>query len=238
MTAPKVLAAGDAAFSIEFGDAIDPALNARVHALDRALAAAPLPGMVETVPTYRSLLVYFDPLRCDPAALREALLARTAATEGAAPAPGRLYRVPVRYGGAMGEDLEAVAAKLGLAPDELVRRHSAPEYRVYMIGFSPGLAYLGGLPAELVIPRRDDPRPAVPRGAVLMAGQQTLFYPVEMPTGFHVLGRTPVRAFDLARPEPFLLKPGDRVRFHAIGDAEYARLDAAAERGWTPEAEA
>lgn len=238
MSEPKVLPAGDAAFAIEFGDAIDPVLNARVHALDRALAAAPLPGMVETVPTYRSLLVYFDPLGCDPAAMRQALLARAEATEGAAPAPGRLFRVPVRYGGPMGEDLEAVAGRLGLAPDELVRRHSAPEYRVYMIGFSPGLAYLGGLPAELVIPRRDDPRPAVPRGAVLMAGQQTLFYPVEMPTGFHVLGRTPVRAFDLGRAEPFLLKPGDRVRFTAIDDAEYARLDAAAEQGWMPEAEA
>jgi allophanate hydrolase subunit 1 len=100
------------------------------------------------------------------------------------------------------------------------------------------LAYLGGLDPKLHIPRRDDPRPAVPRGAVLMAGQQTLFYPVEMPTGFHVLGRTPVRAFDLGRPEPFLLKPGDRVRFVAIDDGEYARLDAAAEQGWTPEAAA
>lgn len=238
MTAPRVLAAGDAAFSVEFGDAIDPALNARVHALDRALAAAPLPGVIETVPTYRSLLVYFDPARTEPETLRTDLLARAAATEGAAPAPGRLFRVPVRYGGPMGEDLEAVAAQLNLAPEELVRRHSAPEYRVYMIGFSPGLAYLGGLPPELVIPRRDDPRPAVPRGAVLMAGQQTLFYPVEMPTGFHVLGRTPVRAFDLGRPEPFLLQPGDRVLFHAIDDAEYARLDAAAEQGWMPEAEA
>lgn len=236
MSEPKVLPAGDAAFSVEFGDAIDPALNARVHALDRALADGALPGIVETVPTYRSLLVYFDPLRCDPAALRQALLARAAATEGAAPAPGRLFRVPVRYGGPMGEDLEAVAARLSLTPDEVVRLHAAAEYRVYMIGFSPGLAYLGGLNPKLHIPRRDDPRPAVPRGAVLMAGQQTLFYPVEMPTGFHVLGRTPVRAFDLGRPEPFLLKPGDRVRFVAIDDGEYARLDAAAEQGWTPEA--
>jgi len=238
MTAPKVLAAGDAAFTIEFGDAIDPALNARVHALDRSLAAEPLPGIVETVPTYRSLLVYFDPIRCEPAALREALLARAAATEGAAQTAGRLFRIPVRYGGPMGEDLEAVASRLGLTPEEVVRLHGEPEYRVYMIGFSPGLAYLGGLDRRLHIPRRDDPRPAVPRGAVLMAGQQTLFYPVEMPTGFHVLGRTPVRAFDLARPEPFLLKPGDRVRFFAIDDAEYERLDQASEQGWTPEAAA
>lgn len=238
MTPPRILPAGDAAFTVEFGDAIDPVLNARVHALDRSLAAEPLPGIVETVPTYRSLLVYVDPSRGDPAGLREALLARAVATEGAAETAGRLFRIPVRYGGPMGEDLEAVAGRLGLGTDEVVRLHSGPEYRVYMIGFSPGLAYLGGLPAKLHIPRRDDPRPAVPRGAVLVAGQQTLFYPVEMPTGFHVLGRTPVRAFDLARPEPFLLKPGDRVRFHAIDDAEYARLDTAAEQGWTPEAEA
>lgn len=237
MTAPRILAAGDAAFAVEFGDAIDPALNARVHSLDRSLAAEPLAGVVETVPTYRSLLVYFDPLGCDPAELRARLLTRAAATEGTAPAPGRLFRVPVRYGRPMGEDLEAVAERLSLTPEEVVRLHSAPEYRVYMIGFSPGLAYLGGLDPRLHIPRRDDPRPSVPRGAVLMAGQQTLFYPVEMPTGFHLIGRTPVRAFDLGRAEPFLLKPGDRVRFVAIDDAEYARLDAAAEQGWTPEAE-
>lgn len=238
MSDPRILAAGDAAFTVEFGDAIDPALNARVHALDRSLAAEPLAGVIETVPTYRSLLVYFDPVHSDRAALQGALLARAAATEGATPAPGRLFRIPVRYGGPMGEDLVPVAARLGLAADEVVRLHAGAEYRVYMIGFSPGLAYLGGLDPRLQIPRRDDPRPAVPRGAVLMAGQQTLFYPVEMPTGFHVLGRTPVRAFDLSRPEPFLLRPGDRVRFHAIDDAEYTRLDGTAEQGWTPEAEA
>lgn len=236
VTQPRLLPAGDAALAIEFGDAIDPALNARVHALDRAIAADPPAGLVETVPTYRSLLVHFDPLTTDAATLGAILLARAATTAEAAATAGRLFRIPVRYGGPMGEDLESVAERLNLTPEQVVALHAGEDFPVYMIGFSPGLAYLGGLPAALHLPRRDNPRAAVPRGAVLMAGQQTLFYPVEMPTGFHVLGRTPVRCFDIARPDPFLLRPGDRVRFVPIDDAEYARLDAAAEAGWRPEA--
>ncbi len=235
MTDPRLLPAGDAALSVEFGDAIDPVLNARVHALDRALAADPPPGLIETVPTYRSLLVYFDPLTTDAAALGPILLARAGTAVIGQAAGGRLFRIPVRYGGTMGEDLQSVAERLNLTPDRVVELHSGQDYPVYMIGFSPGLAYLGGLPAALHLPRRDDPRAAVPRGAVLMAGQQTLFYPVEMPTGFHVLGRTPVRCFDIGKPDPFLLRPGDRVRFAPIDDAEFARLDAAAEAGWRPE---
>jgi len=236
VTYPRILPAGDAALAIEFGDEIDPALNSRVHALDRALSAAPPPGLVETVPTYRSLLVYFDPLITDVPTMGRALLDLAGRGTGAGAAAGRAFRIPVRYGGEMGPDLDSVAERLKLSPEAVIRLHAGCDYPVYMIGFSPGLAYLGGLPPALHLPRRDNPLAAVPRGAVLMAGQQTLFYPVEMPTGFHVLGRTPVRCFDISRPDPFLLRPGDRVRFEPIDDAEYARLDTAAEAGWRPEA--
>lgn len=212
---PRILPAGDGALVVEFGDGIDPALNDRVLSLYRLLEADPPPGVEELVPTYRSLLILYDPLVTTPAALSVAVrgLAGAPAT-GVAP---RRTEVPVRYGGQDGPDLVTVAAELGLTPEEVVARHTRPEYRVYMLGFAPGFPYLGGLDPSLAAPRLPEPRTRVPAGSVAIAGNQTGIYPLESPGGWRIIGRTPLRLFDPAAPEPFLLRAGDRVRFVALG---------------------
>ena len=219
---------GDTALVVEFGSEIDPDINAQVLALDRRVRAHP--DVVETVPTYRSLLVYYDPLATDFASISASLLALADDLSGEA-STGRRWRVPVVYGGAFGIDLEDVAARHGLTPDEIVRRHAAPTYRVYMIGFLPGFAYLGGLDQTIATPRRTSPRLKTPAGTISIGGVQALVASIEAPSGWHLLGRTPVRNFMPARDPVFLLEAGDRVAFEPIPASRWAELDAAAGRG-------
>lgn len=230
LSPPRLLACGDAAISVEFGDAVDPALNARVLALDAALAAAPFAGVIETVPTYRSLLVLFDPVTTDIAGLERHLLALAGRT-GQDAAPPRRWRVPVIYGGAFGLDLEALGARHSLAPAELVRRHADAVYRVYMIGFLPGFAYLGGLDPALHTPRRTEPRAVIPAQSISIGGAQSAIGSVEGPSGWHLIGRTPVRAFMRGRDPVFLFAAGDEIIFEPIDAAEWAGLDARAAAG-------
>ncbi|NNM73659.1 5-oxoprolinase subunit PxpB [Enterovirga aerilata] len=225
---PRILPCGDAAVAVEFGDAIDPALNAHVLALDAVLAGRP--WLVETVPTYRSLLVHYDPTAIGFAELAEALV-EASRTAGTAPASGATWTIPVAYGGEHGIDLEATAAVHGITPDELVRRHSAPTYRVYMIGFLPGFAYLGGLDPTIATPRRTTPRLRTPPGTISIGGVQALVASIEAPSGWHLLGRTPVRNFMPGRDPVFLLRPGDRVRFRRIDPETFSELDRAAAAG-------
>jgi KipI family sensor histidine kinase inhibitor len=214
---PRFLPAGDAALVVELGDAVDEQVNGRVMALDAAIAAAGIPGIEETVPTYRSLLVTYEPDAIGRPELVRRLAALLEALPPAVQAPaGRRWTLPVVYGGAFGEDLGFVAAAHGLTEDEVIARHAGAEYRVHMIGFQPGFAYLGGLDPTLHTPRRADPRAGVPAGSIAVGGRQTAVYSVEAPSGWHLLGRTPVRVFDLRRAEPFLLAPGDRVRFRPL----------------------
>lgn len=228
---PKLLPAGDCGLVIELGDGIEPGLNDAVHRLDRRIAGAGLPGVIETVPTYRSLLLTFDPTVTSPEELGPALLDLAHGLAGGAAAAALRWRIPVCFGGAHGEDLEEVARRAGLTTDEVVRLHCGADYRVYMLGFSPGFAYLGGLPDALHLPRRENPRLKTPAGSLMQGGAQAAVSPLAMPSGWHLLGRTPLKIFDLRRERPFLLAPGDRVRFTAIGPAEYDRLAAEAERG-------
>ncbi len=226
----RILPAGDGALVVELGDGIEPALNERVHRLDLRIVEAALPGVVETVPTYRSILVTFDPLETDAAALTARVLDLAAGLSDAAASGGRRWIIPVCFGGPHGEDLEDVARRTGLTPDEVVALHCAADYRVYMLGFSPGFAYLGGLPEPLHLPRRENPRLKTPAGSLMQGGAQAAVSPLAMPSGWHLLGRTPLRMFDVRRPRPFLLAPGDRVRVTAIGAPEYDRLAAEAAR--------
>jgi KipI family sensor histidine kinase inhibitor len=206
---------GDAAATIELGDAIDAGVNARVRALDEALRGRPFPGQQETVPTYRSLLVRFDPERAGLAAVRaavdEALPRMRPAATG-----GRLRTVPTVYGGAHGPDLEEVARTRGLTPEDVIARHGAHEYTAYMLGFLPGFAYLGLLPESLDTPRRKTPRPRVPAGSVAIAGRQTAVYPSASPGGWSLIGRTALRPFDPTADPPAAILPGDRVRFTRV----------------------
>ncbi len=221
---PRIVPVGDSAILVELGETVDPTINAAVLALDAELARLALPGVVELVPTYRSLLVHYDPDRVDGAALL-ARLAELDFGRPATPPEGRLWVVPVVYGGAFGIDLEAVAERHGLSLEEVVALHTAPTYRVYMVGFIPGFTYLGGLDPRLHTPRRDDPRPSTPAGSVSIGGVQAGIASLEAPSGWHLLGRTPVRTFDPEREPAFLLQPGDRVRFRPIDPATFAELD-------------
>ena len=223
---PRLLPAGDGALIVELGEGIAPALNAAVHRLDRRIADAALPGVVETVPTYRSVLVVFDPARTDPARLGQALLGLADGLSQPSPEPQRRWVIPVCFGGVHGEDLDDVARRAGLTTDEVVALHCTADYRVYMLGFSPGFAYLGGLPEALHQPRRENPRMMTPAGSVIQGGAQAAISPIAMPSGWHLLGRTPVRIFDLRRDPPFLLAPGDRVRFASVLATEFDRLAA------------
>jgi 5-oxoprolinase (ATP-hydrolysing) subunit B len=230
--APRFLPAGDAALVVELGDAIDEDVHNRVGALAAMVARAGIPGIEETVPTYRSLLVLYAPETIDLLELVRHLTALLAAMPAAIPAPAkRHWTLPVVYGGVFGEDLGLLATTHGLSQDEVVARHVGAEYRVYMIGFQPGFAYLGGLDPSLHTPRRTEPRPKVPAGSIAIGGVQTAVYSVEAPSGWHLLGRTPVRVFDLRRAEPFLLAAGDRVRFRPVSAAAWESLTRRAEQG-------
>ena len=227
----RILDAGDGGLVVEFGATVDERLNRLVIELDARLAAAALPGLIETVPTYRSLLVLFDPALVDRADLTVRLQALAADLRPGEAGRIRRWSVPVAYGGALGEDLDHIAAVHGLTTEEVVRHHTGADYRIYMIGFAPGFAYLGGLPQVLHTPRRAEPRPRTPAGSISIGGVQAAVSSVEVPSGWHMLGRTPLRTFDLRRDDPFLLKPGDRIRFQPVSIGEYERLTALADGG-------
>jgi KipI family sensor histidine kinase inhibitor len=223
---PRILPLGSAGFSVELGSGLDEATNARVRALDRALALRPFPGFVEAVPTLRSLLVLYDERAGRPAQVARELLGRLA-VESAPLVPGRLHEIPTLYGGEAGPDLEALARERGLAEQELVRLHASREYTAFMLGFKPGFAYLGLLPPPLECARHRTPRVRVSAGSVGLAGRQTGIYPVTSPGGWQLIGRTSLRLFDPFREQPALVAPGDRVRFVSV--AELAEPEAEAQ---------
>ena len=230
MSAARLLDAGDAAVTVEFGEDINVELVARVGALERALDAArargELPGVVETVPTFRSLTVLYDPLRTQRARLDPALLALLQQSDRVQPASPRRWRLPVCYGEGFGADLADVAAATGLSPEAVVQLHSGTEFSVYMLGFMPGFAFMGDLPPALAVPRRREPRLRVPAGSVAITGSLSAIYPWESPGGWSLLGRCPVPLFDAAAATPALLAPGDTLRFQPVSAERYAELQA------------
>jgi KipI family sensor histidine kinase inhibitor len=233
MTAPlslRLLPSGDAAITVEFSRTIDDDANRRVLALDRALADTPIDGVTETVPTYRSLLVHYDPVQIGFDELGERLTALARL-----PVPlttsTRRWRIPVAYGGEHGIDLEEVAKTLNTTPTDIVARHVAGDYRVAMIGFTPGWSYLSGLDDSLQIPRRQNPRLLTPAGTISIGGLQAGIQCLAGPSGWHLLGQTAVRSYQLHRDPIFLLEPGDAVTFYAVDSKEFAEQDCAAARG-------
>jgi inhibitor of KinA len=232
---PRLLDAGDAAFTIEFGDRVDAALLAAVNALDAAIgqaqAAGQLPGLIETMPTFRSLTVFYDPLQTRRAKLLAALQPMLDTAAQAATIAGRPWVLPVCYEPEAGPDLAATAQAIGASVDELIALHSGTAWRVYMLGFLPGFPFLGDAPARLQLPRRTEPRVRVPAGSVAVAGGLSAIYPWESPGGWHLLGRCPVPLFDARRDPPALLAAGDSVRFQPVSMAEYRRLDTALQAG-------
>lgn len=201
---------GDATLLVELGSRIDTALNARCHALAAALEKRS--GVREAFAGYSTVTIHFDPDRTSFSALRAAVTKLLKEKPRVGPS-GRLHRIPVSYDG---PDLAESAELLGLTATELVRRHSQPIYRVFMVGFVPGFAYLGPLPVGLQLPRRRVPRTHVPAGSVAIAGEQTGVYPLPTPGGWHLIGRTSLPMFLPDNDPPTLLRPGDRVKFHPV----------------------
>ena len=249
MSVVQIVPAGDSTLLVELEPRIDPLINARAIALAGSIGAASITGVRDVVPTYRSVAVFFDPLRTDIQRLRRrieeeaARLEDTVADEGAPP-----IEVPVCYGGECGPDLADVARLAGMAPEEVIAIHAGVTYRVFMLGFLPGFAYMGVVDDRIAAPRHATPRTRVPKGSVGLAGRQTGIYPTLAPGGWQLIGRTPLEPFDLDRSSPFLFKAGDTVRFVPIDRQEFERLSGSSdvepgtwnlELGtWNPEHEA
>jgi len=226
----RFLPAGDRALVVEFGERVDRDLSNDVLRLDTSLRSSALPGVIETVPTFRSLMVYYDPLVTSRADLEPAIAGRLYRQTGLRSA-ATLWRMPVCYEGEFAPDLAEVAHRTGLVPSDVVALHSAVRYHVYMLGFLPGFPYMGNLPPQLALPRRADPRLRVPAGSVSIATTLTAIYPYESPGGWHLIGTTPIRLFDPARPRPALLAPGDVVQFEPIDSLSFAEIRNAGDSG-------
>jgi KipI family sensor histidine kinase inhibitor len=226
------LPAGDQALVVELGDGIDVDVNRRVHNLAQLVEVGDIPGVVDLIPTYRSLLVQYDITRTSLSALRAALLKLCRDPGELTLERPRVVHIPTLYGGDYGPDLLFVAEHGGLTSDEVVRVHSEAEYLVYMMGFTPGFPYLGGLDERLASPRLPTPRQEIPAGSVGIAESQTGVYPIASPGGWRLIGRTPVVLFDPLREPPSLVAAGDYVRFTPLGgEEEYAEVLGRAESG-------
>ena len=219
----RVLPAGDTGLLVEFGEALDRRINRYVLALAHSLDRQALTGVVETVPTFRSLMVYFEPLVISTAALTARIVELI---DGLRPsdAAARLWRLPVCFDAALAPDLADVASRTGLSPQQVVERHSAVAYHVYMLGFLPGQAYMGDLPDELHLSRREAPRPRIPPGSLAIAMAMTCIFPLQTPCGWHLIGRSPIALWDARPGSGALLAPGDRVTFAPVSVCEYESL--------------
>ena len=220
---PKFRLAGDRGLLVEFGDAISPEINQTVRAMSFALETAAVPGVHEVIPTYRSVVVVYDPLTTRPSLLSTRILSLYEGLARSEPPAPEENVIPVCYGGEYGPDIAFVAEYNHIGVDDVIRLHSEPSYPIYMLGFSPGFPFLGGLSEKLHTPRLTSPRTRVPAGSVGIANNQTGIYPITSPGGWQLIGRSPVRLFDPERPNPFLLRAGDTLRFEPITPDEYQR---------------
>ncbi|MFQ3621572.1 MAG: 5-oxoprolinase subunit PxpB [Spirochaetales bacterium] len=233
----RYLTMGEGCLVVELGNVIDPGINEQVHRLAAVLYELEGSGIQELVPTYRSLAVYFDPLKVSRLSLKERVsqvlenivstVKSPASSEGrfAPYTIPRIVEIPVLYGGEEGPDLSFVAKYAGLSEQEVIEIHTSRIYRVYMLGFLPGFPYLGGLDERIAVPRLETPRTRIASGSVGIAGSQTGFYPMESPGGWRIMGRTPLKVFDPYATPPSLINPGDQVKFRSISRKEYEELE-------------
>jgi inhibitor of KinA len=222
--APRILPAGDRALTVELANEISPEINGRVRALATALARDRLPGIIDLVPTYRSLLVYYDPLRTGPEELKACIL-NLVVGDNVPSSTGKVLAIPVAYGGEYGPDMEFVARHAGLSPQEVADIHAGTDYLVYMIGFNTAFPYLGGMSVRISAPRLESPRTRIPAGSVGIAQQQTGIYPVDSPGGWQIIGRSPIRLFDPRRDPPVALEAGDFIRFVPIDASQFSAIE-------------
>ena len=227
----KYLPAGDKGLVVEFGNTISPALNHKVRSFAFALEKANISGLVEYIPTYRSLLILYDPLVWHPDLLVARLQDLERSLSSVKLTHHDVYHLPVTYGGAMGPDLPFVCRHTGLTRDDVISIHTDTTYLVYMLGFTPGFTYLGGMDERIAAPRLATPRLSVPAGSVGIAGNQTGIYPAESPGGWQIIGSTPVKLFQPLSRKPALLNAGDHVCFFEVTIEEYHELAEQIEQG-------
>jgi KipI family sensor histidine kinase inhibitor len=221
----RFLTAGDAALVMEFGNEIREEINARVRHICDVLKKNPLDGVIEITPTFRSLLISYAPEKISFTALKGRLseFAATFSTETES-GKRRIVHIPVAYGGEFGADMAYVSEYTGLSEEEIIKIHSDTKYLIYMLGFLPGLPYLGGMDKRLNTPRLKNPRTKIPEGSVGIGGEQTGIYPLASPGGWQLIGRTPIRPYDPNRENPFLYNAGDCIKFFPISASEYEKI--------------
>ena len=215
--------AGDRGLLVEYGDVIDPDVNNKVRSMAIVMEDNPPAGVAEIIPTYRSLLIIYDPSITHPSELQRLLETLEARLGEIKIPPPRTVEIPVCYGGEFGPDIDTVADTNNLTVAEVIELHCEPEYPIYMVGFTPGFPFLGGLPEKLHTPRLETPRTLVPQGSVGIANNQTGIYPIASPGGWQLIGRTPLKLFAPWRRNPFLYQAGDRLKFKPISAEEYTR---------------
>ena len=215
-----ILPAGDTAVSVELGDIISAEVNFRVRNLMASIERSKIAGVVDLVPSYRSLLIYYDPLVIPYAELVSNIRSCEVSLSESRLIP-KIVEIPTVYGGGYGPDLDYVATSNGITTDEVILLHSSNDYLIYMMGFRPGFTYLGGMSEKIATPRLQTPRLVIPAGSVGIAEQQTGIYPIESPGGWQIIGRTPINIFDPERDPPVIADAGDYVRFVPVSEKEY-----------------
>ncbi|MCF8075331.1 MAG: 5-oxoprolinase subunit PxpB [Desulfotignum sp.] len=225
--------AGDRSFVVQFGSDINPEVNKKVRAMALGLRNNLPPGVVEIIPTYHSLLLVYDPLITRPEKLESDIERFGNTLSQLETEPIKVVRIPVCYGGEFGPDIENVGKSSGLSTKEVIQLHCEPEYLIYMVGFTPGFPFLGGLNEKLHTPRLKTPRMAVPEGSVGIANNQTGMYPITSPGGWQIIGKTPLKLFAPKRNNPFLYKAGDKIKYFSISPSEYERMKSEEDNLWT-----
>ena len=225
MEAMRILTVGDCAVSVEFGQEISLEINHKVMALKMVLERETIRGIVELIPTYCSLLIQYDPMDLRYGQLRDRLEALVTQLDEVEMPPKQVVEIPVAYGGEYGPDLGEVARAHNISEEEVIKLHSEPEYPIYMLGFVAGFPYLGGMNKAIATPRKKSPRLKIEAGSVGIAGEQTGIYSVESPGGWQIIGRTPLKLYDVNRNEPVLLKAGQYIKFKPITKEEFRAME-------------
>lgn len=225
MSEVRYLVSGDCSVCVEFGNEISPEINKKIRAFKIAVEKSGIPGVVETVPTYRSLLVHYKPEIIGFKALTEKFEELMGSLSNIQIPPPAVIEIPVLYGGEMGPDIENVAEHNHKTVEEVIRIHTSEDYLIYMLGFIAGFPYLGGMSKEIATPRLKSPRVKIDGGSVGIAGEQTGVYPVDSPGGWQLIGRTPLKLYDADREKPVLLEAGQYIRFKSVTQEEYAQIE-------------